>query len=546
MTEIARIIGGAGTGKTTELLRLMDLCLASRVRDPMQIGFVSFTRAARQEAADRAADKFRLPARDLTDAGWFRTLHSVCYRCLGVSSGELVTDSKADREWVHGAVDAPVDSLPDEDGAEAAFEAATEAGIALRLWDRARNRLEPLLPSWELASECDDRTPPFEWCREIVDRYELGKRLDHRCDFVDLLGRFAGWRFRVDGPERATPEGESPGLPVWFFDEQQDTSALLDSVCHRLIRGARWVYVVGDPFQAIYGWAGADPGLFQGWEVSKQRILPQSFRCPTRIHEMGECFLREASDYWDRGIAPAEHDGDYEIARWTPGMVQDIDPRDSWLLIARTNHHAARLAGAVKHAGIPWAPTSGLGAWNAPARSLGLATLYYLALGGDAAVIHGEGWARAVDLLPAKVLDRGTKTRWQKDRAKLQKEWVEIHPEDMSAVGATDELLAMFRTDAWQELIPGADEWCAAVDRWGMKTVREPNVRIGTVHSVKGAEADNVLWLTTTSGPVARQQETAGGHDEECRVNYVACTRARRRLIVAVEPHKRQRARLPA
>ena len=45
MPTIARLIGGAGTGKTTELMRILDGVLQQGI-DPLQVGFVSFTKAA--------------------------------------------------------------------------------------------------------------------------------------------------------------------------------------------------------------------------------------------------------------------------------------------------------------------------------------------------------------------------------------------------------------------------------------------------------------------------------------------------------------------
>ena len=51
---IARLIGGAGTGKTTELLSVMDGALERLGGDPLRLGFASMTRAAREEATHHA------------------------------------------------------------------------------------------------------------------------------------------------------------------------------------------------------------------------------------------------------------------------------------------------------------------------------------------------------------------------------------------------------------------------------------------------------------------------------------------------------------
>ena len=78
-------------------------------------------------------------------------------------------------------------------------------------------------------------------------------------------------------------------MGAWLFDEQQDASPLLDAVCRRLVSApsVRWCYVVGDPFQAIYGFAGSSAECFLGWPVAKERIMPKSYRCPKPILELG-------------------------------------------------------------------------------------------------------------------------------------------------------------------------------------------------------------------------------------------------------------------
>ena len=54
--DVARLIGGAGTGKTTTILSKMELALERLGGNPLRLGFASFTRAARAEAVARARD----------------------------------------------------------------------------------------------------------------------------------------------------------------------------------------------------------------------------------------------------------------------------------------------------------------------------------------------------------------------------------------------------------------------------------------------------------------------------------------------------------
>lgn len=539
MPTIAQLVGGAGTGKTTRLLDLMAKTIDAGGLEPTDIGFVSFTRAARGEAAERAALKFGCRKDELEQQGWFRTLHSVCYKVLGAGK-ELLADCAADRKWLEDVLDEDVGQGAGGDESQQdvseTFARATEASRCLTLWDAARNRLEPIRTLYERIEPYTANLPSLEDVERIVRQYETAKSVHHRCDFTDLLARFAGYRFTVEGPHEVTPRGEVPALDVWFLDEQQDTSPLADAVCRRLIEPSRWVYVVGDPFQAIYGWAGADGGLFMRWDVAKREVMPKSYRCPAPILELGEQMLRGCSDYWDRGIQPADHEGAVESENWSDDLAGIVDPRESWLLVARSNWHAKRLANALDAEGVPWIPTRGRGRWAAPVRNAALAALLDLQGGRP---IDGAQWVQVLKQLPAmaggeRLLVSGTKKRWEStDKPAEQYPWVQIG--ELGELGATPRLVDIIRGGHWPTLVEGGDAFAGAAERWGEACVLEPQVRVGTIHSVKGAEADNVLWLTTTSQDVAMSQTTEHGRDEEQRVCYVAATRARKRLIVAKE-----------
>lgn len=856
---IAQYIGGAGTGKTRLLVETMEK-VVEKLHDPHLIGFVSFTRAACDEAAARAADRFNMPLAELRDSGWFKTLHGIAYRCLGVAGDQLLTDRAADRKWLQEALQIDVQGAADEMDSERldVFEGAqTDADRALAMWAAARNRLEGLRPVWEAADECDDRTPAYEDCVRIIDRYEQAKRLDDRLDFVDLLGMFGGWRFHTDGAQRVSPIGDVPALPVWIHDEMQDSSKLLDSCFRRLIDapGVQWVYLAGDPFQcqpagtkvwtqnagwkpiedigdsdylvayaqdgrfygkqkriqfrkacrwvdsselweihtedgdvlrgttnhqwlcrllpttryatylmkrgnrwrigtcqlvtenpgsngsfrlgqrarlekseaawilrvsdtdkqariyeqvasclygipqvtfeppvstttrtnldreyidsvfaqlgdlscnaircledhnlsplfpiwrngetikrgknittktqtcnllpglmslpkvtdfffknkrlgrmngvhrqehynyrqgqtvrwvkitkvqrgkggiqvpvysldvpkyatyiadgyvtgnSIFGWSGADHRCFTSYPTAKRKVMPKSWRCPSEILGLGEEILRGCSDYWDRGIEPVGPGGEIDEESFGGGWVDDIDPRQSWLLLARTNYQAARMARRLDEAGIPWHPTKkdGGSKWKAPARATAIKALMNLEKG---AWCDGYEWQGVVERLPAKLdgeelLVRGTKSQWAQYGEKDLEQLTWIQPADLTQVGGTQKLVDLITSGRWREIVEGAADYAEAVERWGQEAIDKPGVRVGTVHSAKGLEADNVVVLTTLSKPVAAAAQSDEGADENHRLKYVAVTRAKQRLIIVKEQKARYRWKLP-
>lgn len=79
----------------------------------------------------------------------------------------------------------------------------------------------------------------------------------------------------------------------------------------------------------------------------------------------------------------------------------------------------------------------------------------------------------------------------------------------------------------------------------GPDIASDPPVKLSTIHGAKGLEAENVILSSITSPRVERARiNVAESHDEECRIEYVAVTRARRNFIY-VEDGLRYRMELP-
>jgi len=249
--QVARLIGSAGSGKTTELLRIMEAALPKIGGSPLALGFASLTRAARSEAVSRASAAWNVPASLLDGEGWFRTVHSTAKRCLGIEKGQLLATSKKDIEWISAAVGARISTTIDDDTGHQRFVGGVE-GAALTCWQLARNTLQPLELLVKKMRLVDDDLPDYAAVVRVAEQYEHHKLLDDRVDFTDLLLRFTGYRLHTtDGVQKVTPQGDLPSVAAWIFDEQQDASPLLDAACKRLVSAdsVKWVYAAGDPFQ---------------------------------------------------------------------------------------------------------------------------------------------------------------------------------------------------------------------------------------------------------------------------------------------------------
>ena len=166
------------------------------------------------------------------------------------------------------------------------------------------------------------------------------------------------------------------------------------------------------------------------------------------------------------------------------------------------------------------------------------------------APISGDQWQSVLKNIPSKhggevLLEHGTKARFNQfepDEAQEAYPWV--MPHEYEQLGITPTLESLVRAGRWRTLVKGADDYVSAVGRWGQDAVDEPGIRVGTIHSVKGAEADNVALLTTLSKPCYEAAQTQDGFDAEQRVWYVGATRARHKLLVIDEPKPRFKKRL--
>lgn len=537
--KIARLIGSAGSGKTTELLRIMENALPGVGGDPHAIGLLSFTRAARQEAAERASSAWGLPVESLTRDGYIRTGHSVCYKQLAVQAGQMITDKKADLEWLANEFGVRLSSSIDDDNGNQVFIGDERVSWSLNAWNLHRVTLKPLDKVVEMLRKIDGDGQDIAEVQSIAYKYETLKRTSDRYDFSDLLLRFAGISCSPKyGVSYVTPEGDLPPVKAWLFDEQQDASPLLDAVCKRLISGSlvKWCYVVGDPFQSIYGFAGSSSECFLAWPAEKQRIMPKSYRCPAPILRFGEeCLKRMSKGYFDRGVEPADHDGTISRIEDFEDIGALLNGDDDWLLIARTNFQAGRLLGYCNSIGVP---ARSVKAPDEPsARQRGLAGLFRLE---KRQMISGRDWAAAVALLPIRdatktdLLTRGAKTRWKKEEETEQ--WDAVSVDDLQMIGGTEHLGKMIASGEWQTLVDYGGNFRKAALKYGVDRALRPRIRTGTIHSVKGMEADNVIVLTTTSKRVADAASFCDDHaDEEHRLSYVAATRAKRRLVIVNE-----------
>jgi superfamily I DNA/RNA helicase len=143
-------------------------------------------------------------------------------------------------------------------------------------------------------------------------------------------------------------------------------------------------------------------------------------------------------------------------------------------------------------------------------------------------------------------LGRGIKTKSQ--LGELNVPDVPLKLDDLLAYGATLDFMEAILNSAWQQWLPEgvAERFAKAVKKYGLALALEPNTKVGTIHSVKGDEADHVVLLTSLTKKCHDERNSGvAGVDSEKRVAYVGATRARKTLQYLVEEWHPYRMDIP-
>jgi DNA helicase-2/ATP-dependent DNA helicase PcrA len=241
------ILAGAGTGKTTTLCARVAWLLAEGV-PAERILLLTFTRRAAREMVERAR---LLAARVTPDAGRVLggTFHSVAHRMVRLHASALGLDPGFGVLDAGDAADL-LDFVRDELGHAGAARRFPRAQTMLDIYSRAVNAQTPL-------QEVLADTHP--WCAEhreaLADCFRAYGARKRALGLLDLDDLLLHWRAvaadEVIGPRLAD------AFEHVLVDEYQDVNGLQVDIVRGLRRGRPGLTVVGDDFQAIYGFRAA-------------------------------------------------------------------------------------------------------------------------------------------------------------------------------------------------------------------------------------------------------------------------------------------------
>lgn len=531
-TSEYRIFGPPGTGKTTALSR--QIRRAVEKYGEGQVLVTSFSRAAATELAGRDLPIGRHQ---------IGTLHSHCFHALGAPKIAECNIEAWNEQNPHLKMSGKKSSATDADDltlTETDPMSDTPGDTYLEQLSRFRGMMTPrqVWPAYLQAFS------------ELWDAY---KRESQLLDFTDLI-------------EIALNETtEAPGGPaVIFADEAQDLNRMQLTLVRKWGRQAKYFVVAADDDQTIYGFTGATPEAVLDPEIPEGHkiILKQSFRVPRAVHARANEFIkqverRQAKEYLPRdadGMLAYHPGGTYLSAEdYIRGALEEhLAAGRSVMLLASCEYMLRGVTSMLRKHAIPYhnpyRRTNG--AWN-PLRfggkkSLGaINRLNALLVAHPDYGFHQHPWTYA-DLAAWTewVAAKGILRRGAKKFIADQDQTMRVTESEAAAIfedGALPEVVGLF-SQSYTELLKWwsarlissvqarAEFPVAIAAKHGIDALRQsPKVIIGTIHSVKGGEADAVFLFPDLSAAGARSY-ASGGRDAAIRLFYVGMTRAKEAL----------------
>lgn len=487
------LFGPPGTGKTTELLRVVDDAIQNGVA-PNEVMFIAFTRKAAREAKDRACEKFGLNPDQLP---WFRTLHSFAFQQLAFNK----TNVMGIRDYIKICEMLGLSITYKGLSEDGTFAGLTKGDRLFFMENMARQRQVDLKTYWEESPNEDIYWFELERLRKTLTEY---KQQNEKQDFTDLITVFC------DG---------NPAIPsckLLIVDEAQDLSPLQWRMVDKLSITIERVFIAGDDDQAIFRWAGANVDHLINLRGDR-RVLERSYRVPVEIQKLAQ---QVASRIQVR--IPKEwsaRDGDQGEVIYENDFNHIDLSSGTWLLLARNAFlleqyiHSCIQQGFVFDCSIQ-TPLRGdafraIKAWEE------------LRAGRE---IYASNAKLVYEFMSIRVgVQYGFKGKFE-----------ELPDRTLVNIKMMHDQFGLLTNKPWDVALDKMNDtekqyFVAAIQR-GEKFLAEPRIKISTIHSVKGGEAENVVIQTDMAQRT--HAEFLKNPDDEHRVFYVGVTRAKNRLFI--------------
>lgn len=586
------IISCAGSGKTTALVfkiiyniitgeatKVVEIN-GNALRVPDKIWVSTFLKSGAEELETKLSVwQTRLKAGDSSRAITFSTLHAEFKRALNAMGVETRIISAADNSKYLKEVIADY-ALKNGDGRPLNSENLKDLESALAY---TRNRLDGKRYTREIYEEIGIGRTIIE---AILRDWKQRRKDDGYVDFEDLQ-EMLFFECVVNKNEKVI-NFLKDRYNYLYIDEFQDTSQIQYEILKVYASGAKKVVAIGDDDQTIYSWRGSYNGI-----ITKQfkedfnpvvSELSFNYRCPSNILNAVIPSIEKNEDRFEKSLKSSRTGGELRVGRYPNYkrmveslgdlIMKDIEQGMSVAILCRVNSDGL----------MPAIILDAMGKFSFSISSEGMTLDSYigrLVLGIVRLFtdMYSQKVEQALNMLTwdrysiaklMKVCKNNRVSIWDLSDQDLAYSCPDIYrtlsiwrkaKKTSGDVAALRLVFEYYRTEVFQKdtqfnrvcksviismeaLLTYNNYECVSDFLDDIESINERlkarqrsyygnKVRIATVHEFKGKEADSVYVWNDSDGIYPHAKSASDEeYEEERRVHYIACTRARKRSTI--------------
>ncbi len=495
---IERIVGPPGCGKTYAVLKRIEKACDKYF--PEQIGACSLTNTAVNEMKQRVVDTTNIDANAINN---MNTVHGMCFQLLEIGKDAVAEPQMADFIQKYKIWDLTPTAGMTVEG-EFAFGSGEDMPIMSRIQIYRQRMID--VDDWDRESQ------------KLWADWSAWMEEEQLIDFTGML-------------EKVLERELIPNVSILFVDEAQDMSPLQNSITRMWGNAIEHIVFSGDANQAIFRFAGSEAEVFKSLHTvaDEETILSQSYRVPQNVIMLSNKILEQASDREDiEYVGRKDVDGKVVMGE-SHGFVSrpDLSLPGTHMIISRCRYRVKNWTDWLHHREEPfhnpYRPTDR--GWNPMANQIVVACRAYRNLGKGVAITGAEFKALVKNTIAKGNLPRGFKTKIS--TSVKNRELYDVF--DVAEMGLATHMID--GTASYNQLFGSANTLSEnlAYSVFNSKKLFDvPRVIVGTIHSVKGGEADHVWIDDIIPRTIANSMDDdLTAYNDEVRCAYVAVTRAR-------------------
>lgn len=354
------ILAGAGSGKTKTLTHRIAYLVSQKQVYPANILAVTFTNKAAGEMRERIGELLNQDASNRSFMPFMGTFHGICVRILrqdgdqiGMSRSFVIFD-EADKL---GAIKQAMKDLKID-------TKQYSPRTVISMISSAKNELVSPKEYKRFAS-----SPAQQVAADVFPLYEKTLRDAEAVDFDDLIGRTVGMFDTIP----AIKEKWRKQFRYIMVDEYQDTNNAQYKLIKQLTDTHNNLAVVGDDWQSIYSWRGADFKNILNFEKDYPDAtiikLEQNYRSTQNILDASNAIISQNKQRSDKKLwteagagnlikieQAIDEIGEAEIIVKIAGAAQQAKTRglNEFAVLYRTNAQSRALEEVCLRYGIPY------------------------------------------------------------------------------------------------------------------------------------------------------------------------------------------------